>query len=283
MATTAQVPVEVEHLGAGHWSAKIGEVSVIGATPAQARSLLAAAIAEAMQGDYTPHQVSLADHKALVWRDPCGWLYQVRNEREPSRNLPTQVASREAAITQASHLLAQAVDGERVRAGLEPIGGQVLATEAEREDHHQWCRWQAGYAEGKKAGLSEQQCCVVADMRQHNTTRPEDREYYCRMEGAQPFSLPAEEITAARFRTEMDGYSELRFRDGHTKAVQHEEFRDQLAAMGPEGRRLHDQAVSHPWSWNLTARDPQANAKSYADLVRELTGGRDRGGLELGG
>ena len=287
MNNKAKVAVEVEirqvaNKGPQQWTATVGSITAAGATQAEAKASLASAIAAAVRGDYAPGRVTLADHEAVVWREPGGWVYAVRVASAVGEE--AHYAGRAVGVDRADCLraavldMAQQVDGALVRVGRQPIGETVLA-EADREVHRDWVRWQRGYHAGQKAGLTEQQCRVVADLYRTGNPQVGDLQHYCHLEGTEPFVLPAgilgdpapaREITSARFRQfgGMEGHSELGYRDGHTEDMPYAEFRARLLAAGPEGEKLHDQAVSHPWSWCRTARDPEAHAETVTAAAR---------------
>ena len=203
MADTARVAVEVEMrrtAAAGNrgvlWTLQIGDITVRGTTQTEAKERMAAAIAAGVRGDYTPCRIALEDHEALVWREPCGWRYEVRRvsdapERTGYRSSGAG-ADREECLHAAMRDMAQRVDGALIRAGREPVGEQVLTREADRETHRAWCRWQQGYHAGKGAGLSDQHCRVVADMWRAGSDRPGDVVHFCRLEGVPVFDVPAE-------------------------------------------------------------------------------------------
>ena len=273
----------VANHGPRQWAATVGAITALGTTQAEAQASLASAIAAAVRGDYAPSRVTLADHEAVLWREPGGWAYTVRVASavgQEAHYRPSAVGvDRDDCLRAATRAMAQEVDGALVRAGRPPIGETVLA-EADREAHRDWVRWQRGYHAGQKAGLTEQQCRVVADLHRTGNPQPSDLRHYCHLEGTDPFVLPAgiledpaPEITSARFRQfgGLEGHSELGYRDGHTEDMPYAEFRSRLLAAGAEGEALHDQAVSHPWSWCRTARDPEAHTETVTGATRRDT------------
>ncbi len=280
------------------WAATAGEISAFGATQAEARQRIADAVQQAVQGGYQPVRIEADGHEAVLWREPRGWQYSL-GLGHPTDGVAVPLdavgvgLTRDGCEAAARRDLAQAIDGARIQKGEALIGESVLHEEADRQEHRRWAAWQQGYQDGRKAGLEDRQCRVLADLRQHGKeyTSATDLAYYCRMEGVAPFALPPslQPVLAMRWNP-AQGTVETDYGDGNIRTETVSESRDRLANASTDLQALAGSAGSHPFTWVFTkegaraypAEDVQALADRLRDARSPLEQAGQQGEMEAG-